>query len=130
MEPERDDPIIDACLEELLGGVTPPDLSERVLRALDEGQVLATYPHLMPPEYEYAGPGEGLAAAANGTAANGTAANDSSERRVAAAAGVAAVVVPGRQRWLGSREARSFLWGVTAAGMIAAVGFWVGRNSR
>lgn len=28
----RDDPIIDPCLEELLGGRTPPDLSQRILR--------------------------------------------------------------------------------------------------
>ena len=130
MEPERDDPIIDACLEELLGGVTPPDLSERILRALDEGQVPAAYPHLMPPEYEYAGPGEGLAAAANGT--NRASSNGSSDRRVAAAsvaAGAAAVTLPVRRSWLLGREARNLLWGVTAAGVIAAVGFWVGRNS-
>jgi hypothetical protein len=30
---EREDPLIDACLEEVLGGHTPPDLTARILRA-------------------------------------------------------------------------------------------------
>jgi hypothetical protein len=30
---DEHDPLLDACLEELLGGQTPPDLSERILRA-------------------------------------------------------------------------------------------------
>ena len=92
----------------------------------------ATYPHLMPPEYQSAGRAAGLTVATGGVIANGKGTNGSPERRVAAAsiaAGAAVVTVPWRRRWLGSREARSFLWGVTAAGVIAAVGFWVGRNS-
>ena len=31
---DEHDPLLDACLEELLGGQTPPDLSERILRAV------------------------------------------------------------------------------------------------
>lgn len=34
MMDERDDPILDACLEEVLGGRTPPDMTDRILRAL------------------------------------------------------------------------------------------------
>jgi hypothetical protein len=30
---DRDDPILDACLSEVLGGQTPPDLSDRILAA-------------------------------------------------------------------------------------------------
>lgn len=33
MKPERDDPILDASLEELLGGHTPPDLTARIMQA-------------------------------------------------------------------------------------------------
>lgn len=33
MKPDRDDPIIDAALEELLGGRTPPDLTARIMQA-------------------------------------------------------------------------------------------------
>lgn len=33
MKPDRDDPIIDAGLEELLGGRTPPDLTARIMQA-------------------------------------------------------------------------------------------------
>ena len=32
MTPDRDDPILDAMLEEVLGGRTPPDLSARPLK--------------------------------------------------------------------------------------------------
>jgi hypothetical protein len=34
MTPDRDDPILDACLDEVLGGRTPPDLSPQILQAL------------------------------------------------------------------------------------------------
>src|SRR5689334_2347319 len=34
MNPERDDPILDAMLEEVLGGRTPPDLSARIMQSL------------------------------------------------------------------------------------------------
>ncbi len=33
MEPEHDDPILDACLDEVLGGRTPPDLTARIVGA-------------------------------------------------------------------------------------------------
>src|SRR5687768_5882712 len=33
MNPDRDDPVLDACLDEVLGGRTPPDLTERILAA-------------------------------------------------------------------------------------------------
>ena len=36
MNPERDDPILDACLDEVLGGRKAPDLTDRILRALGE----------------------------------------------------------------------------------------------
>ena len=36
MKSRPDDPLIDALLEETLGGVTPPDLSARILKAWDE----------------------------------------------------------------------------------------------
>ncbi|MBW3599732.1 MAG: DUF1549 domain-containing protein, partial [Planctomycetes bacterium] len=31
----KDDPLLDACLDEVLGGRTPPDLTARIVRALD-----------------------------------------------------------------------------------------------
>ena len=34
MTPDRDDPILDAMLEEVLGGRTPPDLSARIMQSL------------------------------------------------------------------------------------------------
>lgn len=34
MTPEREDPILDAMLEEVLGGRTPPDLSARIMQSL------------------------------------------------------------------------------------------------
>src|SRR5213082_659782 len=34
MTPDRDDPILDALLEEVLGGRTPPDLSARIMQSL------------------------------------------------------------------------------------------------
>jgi hypothetical protein len=33
MNPQRDEPLIDACLDEVLGGRTPPDLTERIMQA-------------------------------------------------------------------------------------------------
>ena len=39
MTPDRDDPILDACLEEVLGGKRPPDLTERILRAMAEANI-------------------------------------------------------------------------------------------
>ena len=36
MNPESDDPIIDVLLEETLGGITPPDLSARILQSWSE----------------------------------------------------------------------------------------------
>jgi uncharacterized protein DUF1549/uncharacterized protein DUF1553 len=39
MTPERDDPILDACLEEVLGGRRPPDLTARILQALAEARI-------------------------------------------------------------------------------------------
>jgi len=33
MTPDRDDPIIDVCLEEVLGDATPPDLTSRIMQA-------------------------------------------------------------------------------------------------
>jgi hypothetical protein len=39
MTPDRDDPILDACLDELLGGRRPPDLTARILRALAEAKI-------------------------------------------------------------------------------------------
>lgn len=33
MNPDRDDPLMDACLEEVLGGIRPPDLRARIVRA-------------------------------------------------------------------------------------------------
>ncbi len=33
MNPEREDPILESCLEEVLGGRTPPDLTARILQA-------------------------------------------------------------------------------------------------
>ena len=38
MTPDREDPIIDALLEETLGGAAPPDLSGRILQTWSEGQ--------------------------------------------------------------------------------------------
>ncbi len=38
MTPEHDDPILDACLDEVLGGRRPPDLTARILKALSESQ--------------------------------------------------------------------------------------------
>jgi hypothetical protein len=34
MTPDRDDPILDAMLEEVLGGRMPPDLSARIMQSL------------------------------------------------------------------------------------------------
>ncbi|MEX2027024.1 MAG: DUF1549 domain-containing protein, partial [Pirellulaceae bacterium] len=39
MTPDRDDPILDACLDEVLGGRRPPDLTARILRALAEAKI-------------------------------------------------------------------------------------------
>jgi hypothetical protein len=36
---EIDDPILDASLDEVLGGVKPPDLTEPIVRALEAGQI-------------------------------------------------------------------------------------------
>jgi hypothetical protein len=36
---EYDDPILDAGLDEVLGGVTPPDLSDPIAHALESGQI-------------------------------------------------------------------------------------------
>ncbi|HZL90903.1 MAG TPA: DUF1549 domain-containing protein [Pirellulaceae bacterium] len=36
MNPERDDPILDSCLDEVLGGRKAPDLTARILKALAE----------------------------------------------------------------------------------------------
>jgi hypothetical protein len=33
MNPDRDNPLLDACLDEVLGGRTPPDLTARILQA-------------------------------------------------------------------------------------------------
>jgi len=33
MNPERDDTLLDACLDEVLGGRTPPDLTARIVQA-------------------------------------------------------------------------------------------------
>src|SRR4051794_12406488 len=33
MNPDRDDPLLDACLDEILGGRRPPDLTTRILDA-------------------------------------------------------------------------------------------------
>src|SRR5512145_1187947 len=38
MSPERDDPILDSCLDEVLGGRKAPDLTARILKALAERQ--------------------------------------------------------------------------------------------
>ncbi|HUE72986.1 MAG TPA: DUF1549 domain-containing protein [Pirellulaceae bacterium] len=38
MKPDRD-PILDACLDEVLGGRRPPDLTARILRALAEAKI-------------------------------------------------------------------------------------------
>ena len=38
---EDDDPILDAGLDEILGGLRPPDLSEPVVRALESGEIPA-----------------------------------------------------------------------------------------
>lgn len=35
---ENDNPMLDACLEELLGGATPPDLTARILDAYDQSE--------------------------------------------------------------------------------------------
>ena len=151
MNPQRDDPIIDACLEEVLGGIGPPDHTEQVLRALEEGRVPTTYPHLMPaePEYEYEGndapvdlPDEVAAAGVVAFIGARSDDNESSDRRVAAAsvmvgaaataaattmAATAMATTPRRAPL--SRPVRNLLWGVSAASVIAVVGFWVGRNS-
>ena len=39
MTPDRDDPILDSCLEEVLGGRRPPNLTDRILRALAEARI-------------------------------------------------------------------------------------------
>jgi hypothetical protein len=37
MTPDRDDPLIDGLLDEVLGGHAPPDLTERIMRAWSQG---------------------------------------------------------------------------------------------
>ena len=46
MNPERDDPILDSCLEEVLGGRKAPDLTARILKFLAERQPQAESPVL------------------------------------------------------------------------------------
>jgi len=48
MRTRPDDPLIDSLLEETLGGVTPPDLSPRILKAWDEHHA-AGNGHAVPP---------------------------------------------------------------------------------
>jgi hypothetical protein len=36
MTPDREDPILDSCLDEVLGGRRPPDLTARILQAFEE----------------------------------------------------------------------------------------------
>jgi hypothetical protein len=38
MIPDRDDPILDACLDEVLAGRSPPDLTARILQAWKTGE--------------------------------------------------------------------------------------------
>jgi hypothetical protein len=51
MTPDRDDPIIDSSLEELLGGRTPPDLTARILQAwaAKQGETAAWHDPIAPP---------------------------------------------------------------------------------
>ena len=64
---DRDDPVLDACLEELLGGCQPPDLSSRILAALESGvpQVAAPPASLRPIPLAALSAGD-LAPASNG----------------------------------------------------------------
>ena len=39
---DQDDPILDACLAEVLGGKTPPDLSARILHALEAARLASS----------------------------------------------------------------------------------------
>ena len=57
MNDDREDPVLDACLDEVLGGCTPPDLSARILRALSlrASQAPAQgIPHNSPPVLPHA----------------------------------------------------------------------------
>src|SRR5262245_19228395 len=45
MTADHDDSVLDACLDEVLGGHTPPDLTARILRAWDSrGEATAAEP--------------------------------------------------------------------------------------
>src|SRR6476620_11134646 len=44
MNPEHEDPILDACLAEILCGIRPPDLAPRILQAWATGPSLAPEP--------------------------------------------------------------------------------------
>ena len=48
MTPDRDDPLLDACLDEVLGGRRPPDLTARIMQALAERASANGNAHLTP----------------------------------------------------------------------------------
>jgi hypothetical protein len=128
---QDDDPIIDALLDEVLGGVTPPDVSPEVMHALESGNVPTPYPHLMPPEEVRTSetfasqdqpvgelPSEpisaGLAASAATTPTDGL--------RIAS--------VGQKERLLRRRLMNRSIWGASAAAavvVIAGIGFLIGR---
>ena len=48
-EPERrDDPLVESCLEEILGGKTPPDLKSDIIRRMSGGKEA----HVVPPPFQ------------------------------------------------------------------------------
>jgi hypothetical protein len=48
MNPDRDDPLLDACLDEVLGGRRPPDLTARIMQALAQRASANGNVHLAP----------------------------------------------------------------------------------
>ena len=48
MTPDREDPLLDACLDEVLGGRRPPDLTARIMQALAERAAANGNSHLSP----------------------------------------------------------------------------------
>jgi len=133
MSIERDDPILDACLEEVLGGLQPPDLSAQILRAMEirnaqAGHAPATYDHLMPPvdatpstsagnSRGHQADGSATSASTNGASTNG-ASTDGPSTNGASTKGAAANGSASRQSILSDDEPVEIAAG---AGMAASV---------